>query len=114
MIMVDPSRTVTALYNAMPHAILWDGLCDMDCMRAHTAGFDELENAVREYAPQAAAGRLECSTECGSCLPELKRMVNSRMEDRGWRVEAKPRQVSALGPLAQSSAPRVALPNPQS
>ncbi|MCE9641981.1 MAG: (2Fe-2S)-binding protein, partial [Betaproteobacteria bacterium] len=54
-------------------------------------------------------GRLKCGTECGSCLPELKRMLNSRIEDRGSRIEAKTDQVPALGLLAQSS-----IPNPQS
>jgi assimilatory nitrate reductase catalytic subunit len=54
-------------------------------------------------------GRLKCGTECGSCLPELKRMVNSRIEERGLGVDVKPDQVPAPGPLAQS-----AVLNPQS
>jgi len=53
--------------------------------------------------------RLKCGTECGSCLPELKRMLNGKIEDRGSRIEAKTDQVPALGLLAQSS-----IPNPQS
>ena len=52
---------------------------------------------------------LKCGTECGSCLPELKRMVNSRSEERGARSDAIPGQVSASSPFAQSS-----IPNPQS
>ena len=71
LIVVDPRRTDTAaaadlflpilpgtdiaLYNAMLHVMLWDGLCDMDYIHAHTAGFDELKDAVREYTPQTAA-----------------------------------------------------------
>ena len=71
LIVVDPRRTDTAaaadlflpilpgtdiaLYNAMLHVMLWDGLCDMDFIRAHTAGFAALKDAAREYTPQAAA-----------------------------------------------------------
>src|SRR5476651_1357068 len=32
--------------------------------------------------------RLKCGTECCSCVPELKRMANSRIEDRGSRRKA--------------------------
>jgi assimilatory nitrate reductase catalytic subunit len=52
---------------------------------------------------------LKCGTECGSCVPELKRMVNSRIEDRGARSEAIPGHVSAPVPNAPSS-----ILNPQS
>jgi len=71
LIVVDPRRTDTAaaadlflpilpgtdvaLYNAMLHVMLWEGLCNIDYIRAHTAGFDALKDAVREYTPQAAA-----------------------------------------------------------
>jgi assimilatory nitrate reductase catalytic subunit len=54
-------------------------------------------------------GRLKCGTECGSCLPELKRMVNRRIEERGLRIESPEVQVSGSNPLAQSS-----ILNPQS
>ena len=68
---VDPRRTDTAaaadlflpilpgtdvaLYNAMLHVMLWEGLCNIDYIRAHTNGFDALKDAVREYTPAAAA-----------------------------------------------------------
>ncbi|MDB5812854.1 MAG: nitrate reductase [Betaproteobacteria bacterium] len=71
IIVVDPRRTDTAaaadlflpilpgtdiaLYNAMLHVMLWEGLCNIDYIRAHTAGFDALKEAVREYTPQVAA-----------------------------------------------------------
>ena len=71
IIVVDPRRTDTAaaadlflpilpgtdiaLYNAMLHVMLWEGLCDMDYIRDHTEGFDALKHAVREYTLQAAA-----------------------------------------------------------
>jgi assimilatory nitrate reductase catalytic subunit len=71
IIVVDPRRTDTAaaadlflpilpgtdvaLYNAMLHVMLWEGLCDIDYIRAHTVGFDALKDAVREYTPQAVA-----------------------------------------------------------
>ena len=71
LIVVDPRRTDTAaaadlflpilpgtdvaLYNAMLHVMLWEGLCNIDYIRAHTNGFDALKDAVREYTPAAAA-----------------------------------------------------------
>ena len=72
LIVVDPRRTDTAeaadlhlqilpgtdiaLYNAMLHVMLWDGLCDLDYIRDHTEGFDALRELVREYTPAVAAG----------------------------------------------------------
>jgi assimilatory nitrate reductase catalytic subunit len=71
MIVVDPRRTDTAtaadlylpilpgtdvaLYNAMLHVLLWEGLCDMQYIRAHTDGFEELKETLREYTPAAVA-----------------------------------------------------------
>jgi len=71
LIVVDPRRTDTAqgadlhlpilpgtdvaLFNGMLHVMLWEGLCDLDYIRAHTEGFDALKETVREYTPQAVA-----------------------------------------------------------
>lgn len=71
IIVVDPRRTDTAaaadlflpilpgtdiaLYNAMLHVMLWEGLCNTAYIRAHTEGFDALKDAVRECTPAAAA-----------------------------------------------------------
>ncbi len=71
IIVVDPRRTDTAaaadlflpilpgtdiaLYNAMLHVMLWEGLCDLEFIAARTEGFDALKDALREYTPQAAA-----------------------------------------------------------
>lgn len=71
IIVVDPRRTDTAivadlhlpilpgtdvaLFNAMLHVLLWEGLADMDFIRAHTEGFEALKDTVREYTPQAVA-----------------------------------------------------------
>src|SRR6185295_14013323 len=46
--------------------------------------------------------RLKCGTECGTCLPELKRMIDSRIEDRGLRIEARAVAASGSNPIAQS------------
>lgn len=70
-IVVDPRRTETAreadlhlpilpgtdvaLYNAMLHVMLWEGLCNLDYIRAHTEGFDLVKDAVRECTPAMAA-----------------------------------------------------------
>ncbi len=71
LIVVDPRRTDTAeaadlflqimpgsdiaLYNAMLHVLLWEGLCDNDFIRDHTEGFDALREVVCDMTPQAAA-----------------------------------------------------------
>ena len=71
LVVVDPRRTDTAasadlhlpilpgtdvaLFNGMLHVLLWDGLCDLDYIRAHTEGFDALKSAVAEYTPHAVA-----------------------------------------------------------
>ncbi len=71
IIVVDPRRTDTAaaadlflqilpgtdiaLYNAMLHVMLWEGLCDDKFIAAHTEGFDALKEAVRDCTPEAAA-----------------------------------------------------------
>jgi assimilatory nitrate reductase catalytic subunit len=46
---------------------------------------------------------LKCGTECGSCLPELRRLVKSRSEDRGLRIEAQLLPTSGPNSFAQSS-----------
>ena len=71
IIVVDPRRTVTAesadlhlaikpgtdiaLYNAMLHVILAEGLADMEYIAAHTEGFDALACLALEHTPAAAA-----------------------------------------------------------
>ncbi len=72
LIVADPRRTDTAaaadlhlpimpgsdiaLYNAMLHVMLWEGLCDLDYIRDHTEGFDALREIVRDFTPAVAAG----------------------------------------------------------
>jgi assimilatory nitrate reductase catalytic subunit len=71
LIVVDPRRTDTAaaadlhlpilpgtdvaLFNAMLHVMLWEGLCDPEYIAAHTDGFEQVKAAVAEYTPRAAA-----------------------------------------------------------
>ncbi len=68
IIVVDPRRTDTAqsadlflpiqpgtdvaLFNAMLHVLLWDGLVDMTYINAHTTGFENLRETVRDYSPK--------------------------------------------------------------
>ena len=68
IIVVDPRRTDTAqaadlhlailpgtdvaLFNGMLHVMLWEGLLDMEYINAHTTGFEELKETVREYTPK--------------------------------------------------------------
>jgi assimilatory nitrate reductase catalytic subunit len=71
LIVVDPRRTDTAeaadlhlaiqpgtdiaLFNAMLHVLLWEDRVDLDYIRAHTEGFDQLKAIVRDYTPAMVA-----------------------------------------------------------
>lgn len=71
IIVVDPRHTDTAqfadlhlailpgtdvaLFNGMLHVMLWEGLLDIDYIRAHTEGFEALKDTVREYTPKMVA-----------------------------------------------------------
>lgn len=71
IIVVDPRKTDTArsadlhlailpgtdvaLFNGMLHVMLWEGLLDMAYIKAHTNGFDELKETLREYTPKMVA-----------------------------------------------------------
>jgi assimilatory nitrate reductase catalytic subunit len=72
IVVVDPRRTETAefadlhlriepgtdvaLFHAMLHAMLWEGLVAARYIESHTTGFDALEARVRDYAPEEVAG----------------------------------------------------------
>jgi len=72
MIVVDPRRTETAreadlhlailpgtdvaLFNAMLHVLLWEGLVDRRFIEAHTEGFAAVREQVADYTPRAVAG----------------------------------------------------------
>ncbi|MDQ2694815.1 MAG: molybdopterin-dependent oxidoreductase, partial [Pseudomonadota bacterium] len=71
VIVVDPRRTETAreadlhlailpgtdvaLFNAMLHVLLWEGMADRAYIDAHTEGFAAVKELVRDYTPKAAA-----------------------------------------------------------
>lgn len=71
VIVADPRRTDTAreadlflailpgtdvaLFNGMLHICLWEDLVDADYIAAHTEGFAELKQTVREYTPKFVA-----------------------------------------------------------
>ena len=71
VIVADPRRTDTAreadlflpilpgtdvaLFNGMLHICLWEDLVDTAYIDAHTQGFAELKNTVREYTPKMVA-----------------------------------------------------------
>ncbi len=71
IIVVDPRKTDTArsadlhlailpgtdvaLFNGLLHVMLWEGLLDMAYIKAHTNGFDELKETLREYTPKMVA-----------------------------------------------------------
>ena len=71
IVVVDPRRTETAcfadlhlailpgtdvaLFHAMLHVMLWDGLVDEAYIAAHTEGFEAIRDIAREWSPKAAA-----------------------------------------------------------
>jgi assimilatory nitrate reductase catalytic subunit len=71
IVVVDPRRTETArfadlhlpilpgtdvaLFHAMLHVMLWDGLVDEAYVAAHTEGFEAVRDLAREWSPKAAA-----------------------------------------------------------
>lgn len=71
IIVVDPRRTDTAqvadlhlailpgtdvaLFNGILHVMLWEGLLDIAYINAHTNGFAELKETIREYTPKMVA-----------------------------------------------------------
>ena len=71
VVVVDPRRTDTArfadlhlailpgtdvaLFHAMLHVMLWEKLVDERYIAAHTEGFEQLRDMVRDCTPQAAA-----------------------------------------------------------
>ncbi|TAL23011.1 MAG: nitrate reductase [Aquabacterium sp.] len=71
LIVADPRKTETAevadlhlpilpgtdvaLYHGMLHVMMWEGLIAPDYIAAHTSGFDELRNTVREFTAKEAA-----------------------------------------------------------
>ena len=86
-IVIDPRKTDTAteadlhlqilpgtdiaLYNAMLHVLLWEGMIDRRFIEHSTSGFDALKDSVREFTP-AAAARI-----CG--VPEAGIVTAARM-----------------------------------
>ncbi|WP_443199648.1 nitrate reductase [Pseudomonas sp. B392_1p] len=90
IIVVDPRRTDTceladlhlailpgtdvALFHGLLHLLLWEGWIDRAYIDAHTQGFDELKQLVRDYSPASVAGL------CGISLEELQhcaRLISS-------------------------------------
>jgi assimilatory nitrate reductase catalytic subunit len=81
LVVIDPRRTDTAaaadlhlailpgtdvaLFNAMLHVMLWEGRCDPDYIAAHTEGFVQIMDTVREYTPHYAA------TICGIAAADI-------------------------------------------
>jgi assimilatory nitrate reductase catalytic subunit len=71
LIVADPRKTETAevadlhlpilpgtdvaLYHGMLHVMMWEGLIAPDYIAAHTSGFEELRNTVREFTAKEAA-----------------------------------------------------------
>ncbi len=47
--------TDVALFNGMLHVMLWEGMLDNAFINAHTNGFAELKETIREYTPKMVA-----------------------------------------------------------
>jgi assimilatory nitrate reductase catalytic subunit len=58
--------TDVALFHAMLHVMLWEGLADEAYVAAHTEGFEALREVAREWSPQRAAG--VCGVRAGDIV----------------------------------------------
>jgi assimilatory nitrate reductase catalytic subunit len=77
IVVVDPRRTETAafadlhlpilpgtdvaLFHAMLHVMLWDGLIDERYIAAHTEGFEQLRDIARECRPRLPPRSAACA-----------------------------------------------------
>nr|WP_201019050.1 nitrate reductase [Pseudomonas cichorii] len=82
IIVIDPRRTDTceladlhlailpgtdvALFHGILHLLIWEGLVDDDFIDAHTQGYADLKNLVRDYTPQYVAHT------CGIAVEQLQ------------------------------------------
>ncbi|MGE3772277.1 MAG: molybdopterin-dependent oxidoreductase [Gammaproteobacteria bacterium] len=65
---VQPGSDV-ALFNGLMHLLLWNDAVDRDYVARHTAGFDALKRAVRDYPPRFVA------ETCGIAQADLERLA---------------------------------------
>ena len=77
---------------------------EIDAALESGAGFDELQ------------ARLKCGTQCGSCVPELRRLLAGRSADRASGIGERGPPIENTPPPAASdaAAAQSAIPNPPS
>ncbi|MDI5889964.1 nitrate reductase [Halomonas rhizosphaerae] len=58
----------------------------------HQVGQGTIVAAIREgeTSVEALGARLACGTQCGSCIPELKSLIEERAEEEGSHARVKP------------------------
>ena len=76
---------------------------------------DVAETEIRAMLAEGAGlpqlqERLKCGTECGSCVPELKRMCNRQDSGSGLRIRTKDPSQSMQTTLRQAPTPGGCLP----
>ena len=96
IVVVDPRRTATAdcadlhlaiesgtdvaLFHGLMHLLLWEEWIDADYIAAHTSGFADLKNRVREYTPAHVAGicgiRVEDLVQAARWFGEAKAVLS--------------------------------------
>jgi len=97
IIVIDPRRTETAqsatrhlalkpkgdlwLLYSLAHCIVRDGRVDDDFLAAHTTGFDDFENFLTAYAPEAVASRTGLSV---AEIEALARLVSDPSKRVSW------------------------------
>ena len=72
--------TDVAWINGLMHAIIKEGLADMDFVETRTEGYEELRSAIAKYTPQMVSGitGIPACRMKGTFMPSLQIAVTSK------------------------------------
>lgn len=77
------SGTDAAFFNAVLNVVIEDGLVDEEFVAAHTTGWDELKQTVKQYTPERAAGICGIPAEQ---VVEVARMFGGAGKAMAWHA----------------------------